>query len=105
MFRMITADKIRRIPAPDMIVSGSAKTTIPITVATIGSMVAMIPALLASTLSSPNVYARNGITAVIRAVRMQNTNRNPLSSALPNVLIISAGRHINQEPIAAKMKV
>ena len=67
-----------------MTVSGSEKTAIPISVATIGSMVAMIPALLASTLSSPSVYAKNGITAVIRAVKKQKNIRNPKSVAAKN---------------------
>ena len=69
---------------PDMSVNGSENTTIPISVATIGSIVAMIPALLASTLSRPSVYARKGITAVITAVRKQKTIRNPKSAALEN---------------------
>ena len=55
-FVKITTDaRIRRMPAPDIIVSFSANTKIPIRVATIGSIVAMIPALLASTLSRPRV--------------------------------------------------
>jgi hypothetical protein len=104
-FNITTADKIRRIPNPDITVKGSEKTIIPITVATIGSIVAIIPALLASTLLSPRVYARNGITAVIKAVRQQNKIRNPKSAEAENFENISIGRHITQEPAAAKINV
>ena len=90
-FKITTADTIKSIPKPDMIVNGSENTTIPINVATMGSIVAIIPALLASTLSSPSVYARNGITAVIKAVRQQNIIRNIKSVVLENVLIILIG--------------
>ena len=88
-----------------MIVNGSEKTVIPINVATTGSIVAIIPALLASTLSRPSVYAKNGITAVIRAVRQQKNIRNPKSAVLENLLIISAGLQINHEPTAASINV
>ena len=82
-FVKITTDaRIKRIPAPDIIVSFSANTRIPIRVATIGSIVAMIPALLASTLSRPSVYDRKGITAVIKAVRKQKKIRNPGQRAI-----------------------
>ncbi len=89
------------MPAPDIIVNGSEKTIIPINVATIGSIVAMIPALLASTFSRPGVYARNGITAVIKAVRQQNTIRNPISVAFEILSNMSAGRLMIQDPTAA----
>ncbi len=48
-FNITTAVKIIIIPNPDVIVNGSEKITIPISVATMGSIVAIIPALLAST--------------------------------------------------------
>ena len=60
------------IPIPERSVSGSENTSIPTSVATMGSIVASIPALLASTLRSPSVYERNGITAVTTAVKIQN---------------------------------
>ena len=105
-FVKITTDaRIRRIPAPDITVSFSANTRIPIRVATIGSIVAIIPALLASTLSRPRVYDKKGITAVIKAVRKQKKIRKPKSGALENFPIISAGRDIIHEPTAAKIKV
>lgn len=68
---MITAARIKAIPRPENNVNVSEKHMIPIIVATTGSIVAIIPALLASTLRSPSVYAKNGITAVTRAVSMQ----------------------------------
>ena len=104
-FRITIADRIKRIPAPDINVKGSEKTIIPINVAIIGSIVAIIPALLASTLSSPIVYAKNGITAVIKAVRQQNAIRNPQSAESENLLNMSAGRHMIHEPIAANINV
>ena len=54
-FKTITAERIRRIPSPERKVRGSEKTRIPTSVATIGSMVAIIPALLASTVRRPIV--------------------------------------------------
>ena len=102
---MITAAKIKIIPIPEKRVNGSENTTIPIKVATIGSIVAIIPALLASTFRSPRVYDKNGITAVINAVRPQNSIKNPKSEASENFDNISDGRHINHEPTAANIKV
>jgi len=72
----------------------------PTIVATMGSTVARMPALLASTLRSPSVYKRNGMTAVTRAVRRLN-KISPLSVALENLDNISAGWLMNQEPMAA----
>ena len=77
------------MPIPDITVNGSENTNIPINVATMGSIVAIIPALLASTLSSPRVYARNGITAVIKAVRQHKNMRAPRSGAPENLMSAS----------------
>ena len=76
MLSIITDDRIIRIPKHERIVKGSLNMRTPNKVATIGSIVASIPALLASTDESPRVYARKGITAVIKAVKKQN-NINP----------------------------
>ena len=54
-FRITTAARISSTPIPDMSVKGSENTKMPISVATIGSTVARIPALLASTLRKPSV--------------------------------------------------
>ena len=98
---MTTADRIRTIPAPDNTVNGSEKQIIPITVATNGSMVARMPALPASTVRNPSVYDRNGITAVTTAVS-RHSNNNPIKLSAPmNLDIISAGRQIAQDPMAA----
>ena len=102
---MITADRTKTIPIPEKTVNVSEKHMIPTNVATTGSMVAIIPALLASTLRSPSVYARNGITAVTRAVSMQK-NINPIRpSALSNFENMSAGLQMTHEPTAAIKKV
>ena len=74
-FNSITAARIISIPSPERTVSCSEKTSIPIKAATIGSIVARIPALLASTVRRPIVYARNGITAVTIAVKTHNNSR------------------------------
>ena len=55
IFKTTTAARTRRMPAADKMVSPSPKQTIPIIVATTGSSVAIIPALLASTVRRPSV--------------------------------------------------
>ena len=54
-FRRMTAARISSTPRPEERVRGSLKTSTPISVATIGSMVARIPARLASTVRRPSV--------------------------------------------------
>ena len=54
-FKTTTAARTSKIPSADKMVSPSPKHTIPIMVATTGSSVAMIPALLASTVRRPSV--------------------------------------------------
>ena len=54
-FNITTAESTSRIPAAERMLSPSLKHTIPIIVATTGSRVAMIPALLASTVLRPSV--------------------------------------------------
>jgi hypothetical protein len=104
-FRIITAKRIRRMPVPDITVKDSEKQIIPMIVATTGSIVAMIPALLASTERNPSVYDRKGITAVTRAV-WKHRNTSPAGSeAAENFDSISAGRQISHEPIAANINV
>lgn len=102
---MITADRTRTIPIPEKNVNVSEKQMIPTSVATTGSMVAIIPALLASTLRSPSVYERNGITAVTRAVSMQKNTSPVRPSALSNFDNMSSGLQITHEPTAAIRKV
>ena len=102
---MITADRTKTIPIPEKTVNVSEKHMIPTNVATTGSMVAIIPALLASTLRSPSVYARNGITAVTRAVNMQKIISPVRSSVFSNLNSMSAGLQITHEPTAAIRKV
>ena len=105
LFNITTAARIITIPDPDNTVKGSEKKSIPITVATSGSMVASIPALPASTVLSPSVYSRNGITAVTTAVSIQNNIKpNSLSAAI-NFDIMSAGLQITHEPTAAMTNV
>ena len=55
IFRRMTAERIRTMPIPETGVSGSEKTRIPTRVATIGSIVARMPARLASTVRRPSV--------------------------------------------------
>lgn len=54
-FSRTAAARIRRIPRAERRVSGSEKTSIPTSAATIGSMVARMPARLASTVRRPTV--------------------------------------------------
>ena len=87
------------IPAAAAGVSGSLKTTMPSTVATSGSTVAMIAALLAGVFFSPSVYSRYGATAVTTA--MLSTSSAKLSGGSEEAMeSISAGRHMNHEPAA-----
>ena len=102
---MITADRINTIPIPERSVNVSEKHMIPTSVAITGSMVAIIPALLASTLRSPSVYERNGITAVTSAVSMQKNISPLIPSASSNFEIMSAGLQMIHDPIAAIRKV
>ena len=102
---MITADRIDTIPIPERNVNVSEKHMIPTSVAITGSMVAIIPALLASTLRSPSVYERNGITAVTSAVSMQKNISPVIPSASSNFEIMSAGLQMIHDPIAAIRKV
>ena len=55
IFRIITAASINNIPRPERNVIGSEKIITPTSVATSGSIVAIIPALPASTFSRPSV--------------------------------------------------
>ena len=71
----------------------------PSTVATSGSTVAMIAALLAGVFFSPSVYSRYGATAVTTA--MLSTSSAKLSGGSEEAMeSISAGRHMNHEPAA-----
>ena len=98
---MTTAERMRKMPIPESIVNASEKYVMPTIVATMGSTVARMPALLASTLRRPSVYKRNGITAVNSAVIRLN-KMSPLKSvALEYLDNISTGWQMNQEPIAA----
>ena len=98
---MTIADRMRKIPIPESSVSASEKYVMPTIVATMGSTVARMPALLASTLRRPSVYKRKGITAVKRAVIKLNKTSPLKSVALVYMENISAGRQMNQEPMAA----
>ena len=93
------------MPVPENTVKDSEKQTMPMIVATIGSIVAMIPALLASTVCNPRVYDRKGITAVTRAVRKHKNTSPARSDAAENFDSISAGRQISHDPAAAKINV
>ena len=73
--------------------------------ATIGSIVARMPALLASTVRRPRVYARKGTTAVTNAVRTHKKISMVIFPAAANFEIISAGRQIRREPHAANRNV
>ena len=77
----------------------------PMTVATMGSRVARIPALLASTVRSPSVYEKYGITAVTNAVKTLKNTSHDKSLAAENLDSMFAGLQINQEPIAASVNV
>ena len=105
MLNTIIADIINTIPHPDIIVSGSEKITIPISVATNGSIVAIIPALLGSTFFKPSVYVKKGITAVMNAVRIQKNNKNPILFAFENLENMSEGRQISHDPTEANINV
>lgn len=93
------------MPVPDNTVKDSEKQIMPMIVATTGSIVAMIPALLASTFCNPSVYDRKGITAVTKAVRKQKNTSPVKSDVTENFDSISVGRQIIHDPTAANINV
>ena len=93
------------MPSPEMNVTGSAKTSAPRSVATIGSTVASIAARLGSIYVSPRVYAANGMTAVISpASTVSPASRHMLSAAV-SFAAVSDGSQMSHAPRAAMTKV